>query len=89
MTDVVQVATAALALAMGLSLYRVLAGPTNFDRLIGVSLIGTKSLILLLLLGMREGRVDAFVDIALAYSLITLVTAMTIAKYLERTGARP
>lgn len=78
---------AALALAMGLSLYRVLAGPTIFDRLIGISLIGTKSIILLLLLGMLAERIDALVDITLAYSLITLVGTLTLAKYLERTEA--
>ena len=86
MNDVVLVVIAALALAMGLSLYRVLAGPTNFDRLTGISLIGTKSMILLLLLGMRAGKLDALVDIALSYSLITLVSTMVLAKYLERPG---
>lgn len=87
MNGVVLAVTAALALAMGLSLYRVLAGPTIFDRLTGVSLIGTKSIILLLLLGMRAGKLDALVDVALSYALITLVGALTLAKYLERTEA--
>jgi multicomponent Na+:H+ antiporter subunit F len=77
--------TVVLTLAMGLSLYRVLAGPTIFDRLTGLSLIGTKSIILLLLLGVASGRADAFVDIALSYALISLVGAFTLAKYFERT----
>lgn len=79
---------ASLTLAMGVSLYRVLAGPTIFDRLAGLGLIGTKSIILLLLLGTLVGKVDAFVDITLAYTLISLVGALTLAKYFERTGAR-
>ena len=74
-----------LTLAMALSLYRVLAGPTIFDRLVGLSLIGTKAIILLLLLGVLTGRVDAFVDISLAYGLISLVGTLTLAKYFERT----
>ena len=85
MTGVVLIATGALALTMGLSLYRVLVGPTIFDRLIGVGLIGTKSIILLLLLGVLAGKLDSLVDIALSYSLITLVSTLTLAKYLERT----
>lgn len=85
MTGVVLFVTGALALAMGLSLYRVLVGPTIFDRVISVSLIGTNSTILLLLLGVRAGRLDALVDVALSYSLITLVSTLTLAKYLERT----
>lgn len=87
MNTVVVAVTAVLALSMGLSLYRVLAGPTIFDRLTGVSLIATKSVVLLLLLGVLSGNMDAFVDITLAYALITLVGTLTLAKYLERTEA--
>jgi multicomponent Na+:H+ antiporter subunit F len=83
MTGVVLFVTGALA--MGLSLYRVLVGPSIFDRVIGVSLIGTKSIILLLLLGVLAERPDSLVDIALSYSLITLVSTLTLAKYLEHT----
>jgi multicomponent Na+:H+ antiporter subunit F len=77
----------ALALAMGLSLYRVLAGPTIFDRLTGLSLIATKSIVLLLLLGVMSERTDAFVDIALSYALISIVGVLTLAKYFEGTDA--
>jgi multicomponent Na+:H+ antiporter subunit F len=85
MSTVVLGVTIVLGLAMGLSLYRVLAGPTVFDRLTGVSLIGTKSIILLLLLGVLGGNLGALVDVALAYSLITLVTTVALTKYLDRT----
>jgi multicomponent Na+:H+ antiporter subunit F len=74
-----------LAAAMGISLYRVLAGPTIFDRLTGLSLIGTKAIILMLLLGVITGRIDAFVDIGLSYALITFVGTLALAKYFERT----
>ena len=77
----------ALTLAMGASLYRVIAGPTIFDRLTGLSVIATKSIILLLLFGVVLERMDAFVDIALSYTLIGLVSALTLAKYFERTEA--
>jgi multicomponent Na+:H+ antiporter subunit F len=82
------VVAAILTVAMGLSLYRVLAGPTIFDRLTGLSLIGTKSIILLLLFGVMTERADVFVDITLAYALISFVGILTIAKYIERQGER-
>jgi multicomponent Na+:H+ antiporter subunit F len=88
-TNAVSAVTVVLALAMGLSLYRVLAGPTVFDRLTGLNLIGTKSIILLLLLGVASGRTDDFVDIALSYAIISLVGALTLAKYFERTEDAP
>lgn len=87
MMTVVAFVAGTLALAMGLSLYRVIAGPTIFDRLTGLSVIGTKAIILLLLLGLWTRRVDAFVDISLAYVLISLVGILTLAKYFERTKA--
>lgn len=83
----VEVITALLTLALGLSLYRVLAGPTIFDRLTGVGLIGTKSVILLLLFGVLTGREEVFVDIALAYALIGFVGIVAIAKYFETPEA--
>jgi multicomponent Na+:H+ antiporter subunit F len=76
-----------LTLAMGLSLYRVLAGPTIFDRLIGINLIGTKAIILLLLLGVLSGRTEMFVDISLSYALISVVGILTLAKTFEGSGA--
>jgi multicomponent Na+:H+ antiporter subunit F len=76
-----------LTLAMGLSLYRVLSGPTIFDRLIGINLIGTKAIILLLLLGVLSGRTEMFVDISLSYALISVVGILTLAKTFEGSGA--
>lgn len=82
---VVDFVAGVLGLAMAISLYRVLAGPTIFDRLTGLSLIGTKAIILILLLGVISGRIDAFVDIGLSYALITFVGTLALAKYFERT----
>jgi multicomponent Na+:H+ antiporter subunit F len=76
-----------LTLAMGLSMYRVLAGPTIFDRLIGINLIGTKAIILLLLLGVLSGRTEMFVDISLSYALISVVGILTLAKTFEGSDA--
>jgi multicomponent Na+:H+ antiporter subunit F len=79
--------TLLLGLSMGLSLYRVVAGPTIFDRLTGLGLTGTSAVILLLLVGLLTGRIDAFVDITLAYALISFVGTLTLAKYFEQTEA--
>lgn len=83
MTTFIAAVAVILTLAMGLSLYRVLAGPTIFDRLIGINLIGTKAIILLLLLGVLSGRTEMFVDISLSYALISVVGILTLAKTFE------
>ena len=74
----------ALVLAMVLSLYRVLRGPTVFDRLTGLGLIGTKTVALLVVLGVLTRREEVFVDITLSYSLISFIGALALAKYFER-----
>jgi multicomponent Na+:H+ antiporter subunit F len=73
-----------LALAMLLSLYRVLRGPTAFDRLTGLGLIGTKTIVLLVVLGFLTERVDLFVDITLSYTLISVIGSLILAKYFEQ-----
>lgn len=76
----------ALALAMLLSLWCLLRGPTHFDRLIGLGLIGTKTTVLLVLVGALTGRADMIVDIALTYAMISFVGTLALAKFFE-TGA--
>ncbi len=72
-----------IASAMLLSLYRLLRGPTVWDRLSGLGLVGTKTIVLLLLIGRITGREDIFVDITLSYTLITFIGALALAKYFE------
>ena len=76
----------ALALVTLLSLYRVVRGPSIFDRLTGLGLIGSKMIVLLLVLGAWSERVDLYVDIALSYGLISFVGTLVMAKYFEATG---
>jgi multicomponent Na+:H+ antiporter subunit F len=76
-----------LALATTLSPYRVLRGPTVFDRLTGLGLIGTKTTVLLVLLGFLTGRLGMFVDISLAYGLIGFIGVLGLAKYFEQKEA--
>ena len=75
-----------LAILLGAYLYRVLQGPTIFDRVLGLNGISTKAIILLVVMGIYFERVDMFVDISTGYALLNLVGALAVAKYLERKG---
>ena len=77
------VLTVGIALTMLLSLYRLLRGPSLWDRLSGLGLVGTKTIVLLLLLGRVTDRQDVFVDITLSYTLISFIGAVALAKYFE------
>ncbi len=73
-----------IAVLIGMYLYRVVRGPTLFDRVLGLNGISTKAIVLLVVIGTVYERVDMFVDISTGYALLNLVGALAIAKYLER-----
>jgi len=70
-----------LSLIMLLPMYRVVFGPTVFDRLMGVNAIGSKTVVLLLLIGFIYERPDMFVDIALAYALLNFIAVIATSRY--------
>ena len=72
-----------ITLLIAVYLYRVLLGPTVFDRVLGLNAISTKAIILLVVIGTVYGRVDMFVDISTGYALVNLVGSLAIAKSLE------
>jgi len=76
-----------LGLFVLLCLYRVVFGPGVFNRLVGTSVIGTKTLTLLLLIGFIYRRPDMFVDISLVYALLNFIVTLAAAKYFQRKGA--
>ncbi len=73
-----------LAALMLLPTWRALAGPTVLDRLIGVNAIGSKTIVMLILIGLIYGRVDMFVDIALAYAFLNFVAVIAASRYFHK-----
>ncbi len=73
----------ALCFLMLLTLHRAIHGPTAIDRIMGVNVIGTKTTILLVIIGTIYHRVDMFVDIALAYALLNFIVTIAASRYLQ------
>jgi len=73
-----------LSVLMLLSLYRTVFGPTVLDRLIGANAIGSKTVVLLILIGLIFKRLDMFVDIALAYALLNFVAVLAASRYFRK-----
>ena len=71
-----------LCLFMLLALYRAVAGPTIIDRMMGANVIGTKTTVLLIIIGTIYRRVDMFVDIALAYAMLNFIVTIAASRYL-------
>jgi len=73
-----------LAFLMLLSLYRAVFGPTVLDRMIGVNAIGSKTAVLLIMIGLLYHRVDMFVDIALAYAMLNFIAVLAASRYFHK-----
>ena len=66
--------------------FRMVFGPTVFDRLLGLNGLSNKAILILVLIGTLYERLDVFVDISVAYTLLNLVGAVAVAKFLELKG---
>ncbi len=86
MTQFFLIVGVAMCVLVLLCLYRVTFGPTILNRAAGISAIGTKTLIVLLIMGVVYERVDMFIDISMVYALLNFLGTVVLAKYLETTG---
>lgn len=66
-----------------LMLYRVFTGPTIYDRLNGLGVIGADTIVLLVIIGYIDGRPEMYVDIAISYAVLGFVSSVVIARYIE------
>jgi multicomponent Na+:H+ antiporter subunit F len=76
------VATIAVLVAMALALVRAALGPTVYDRVLAVNAIGTKTVLLIAVLGFLAGRPE-FLDIALLYALINFIGTIAVLKFVR------
>lgn len=69
-------------LMIGMMLIRVFKGPSVFDRLNGIFVIGIDVIMVILFVGFVDGRIDMYVDIAISYGLLGFLSTVMIAKFL-------
>ena len=75
-------ASIGILITMGLALLRGVLGPTLFDRILAVNMFGTKTVLMIAVLGFLMGRPE-FLDIALAYALINFIGVIALLKYFK------
>lgn len=73
-----------LGLLMLMPTWRALKGPTVLDRLMGANAIGSKTITMLILVGLLFDRVDMFVDIALAYAMLNFIAVLAASRYFQK-----
>ena len=63
-------------------LYRAYRGPTVVDRILAVNIVGTKTLVVLVLLAFVFDR-GLFIDVAFVYAFLSLVVTLAASRFLE------
>lgn len=66
--------------------FRVFQGPTVYDRLNGLGVIGADTILLIILIGYIEKRPEMYADIALSYAILGFIGLVVIAKYIGGKG---
>lgn len=74
------VAIVAVLVSIALAVARALLGPTVFDRVLAANSTGTLAVLALALIGFVTGRPE-FLDIAILYTLLNLVSTIAVLRY--------
>lgn len=80
LSTVLLAAAAVVVVTTILVVYRVAVGPTTYDRVIGVNLIGTSIVMVLVLLAAGLDRPE-YLDIAIVYALLNFVLSLIVGRF--------
>jgi len=80
-------AISAVLVVMLLAIIRGMIGPTLYDRILAVNMFGTKTVLLLSLLGFLMGRPE-FLDIAIVYALINFISVIGVLHFSDMLGLK-
>jgi len=72
-----------LAICTVIILVRLFLGPTSPDRLLGLDTLNTLVIVSMVILGAAFNEV-IYIDVAIVYALLSFVTTLFIAKYIEK-----
>ena len=79
------VASLAVLVTMALALLRAFLGPTVYDRVLGLNMLGTKTVLLIAVAGFLTGRPE-WLDLALLYALISFVGLLAVLRFSKYGG---
>ncbi len=74
-----------ILVAIAIGLVRAFRGPTLYDRVMAVNMIGTLTVLMVAVLGFMTGRPE-FLDIALVYVLISFVSTIAVLRVVNTSN---
>ena len=78
---VLTIALICLVVAIALTLYRVLIGPTWGDRIAALDFLSTALAVLIVIIALKTAQ-TAFLDVALVVSILGFLGTVALARYL-------
>ena len=72
----------ALSISILIAMIRAIIGPTIPDRVVGLDTVNTLVIASMLVFGAAKNEV-IYIDVAIVYALLSYITTVLIAKYLE------
>jgi len=71
-----------LSISILIAIIRAILGPTVPDRVVGLDTVNTLVIAAMLIFGAAKNEV-IYIDVAIVYALLSYITTVLIAKYLE------
>lgn len=75
-----ELAVFAITITMGLALIRAIIGPTPYDRILGVNMVSTKTVLLIAAAGFMRGRPE-WLDLSLVYGLMSFIALLAVLRF--------
>ncbi len=72
----------AILVTLALALSRAFLGPTIHDRILAVNVVGTKTVLMIAVIGFITGRPE-FIDIAIVYALLNYIGIIAVLRVFE------
>lgn len=85
MTVVLSAVCITILVVMAMAMARAFNAKTVYDRILGVNMFGTKTVLFIAVVGFLMGRPD-FLDIAIVYALINFIGMIAVLRFFEYTA---
>lgn len=83
MTPIIIISLVLIGISALLSVIRLLAGPTPFDRLMASDTLAVIGIAFLVLFSVISGGTSLYIDVAIVYAVIGFIGVVTIARFLK------
>ena len=80
---ILNLAVIIIMIAIGLGIYRLVKGPTVVDRVIALDLLTLIAIALITMIALVTSRF-IYIDVALVYGLLSFLSVLAVARYLEK-----